>query len=218
MATHQFREKTQIQRGRNRAVDDFDVAVDIIDDSLLCHVGQKRGDSVVVTPTCHWRDGDRLYWHGHAKAFNVIGAKTAEVCINISQLDGLVLAKSAFHHSVNYRSVTVFGQPTIVQCDAEKKQQLEKFIEKISPGRWPQLRPVTEKELMVTSVAWIPLDELSVKVRAEGANDDPSDLHWPAWAGVMPLEKQFLQAKSQTPERSDTPALPDAFKNPIYGR
>lgn len=208
--------RTAVQRGRKRAIDDVQTAYDILDDSLLCHVAQMRNGHPVVTPTCHWRHNDRLYWHGHAKAFNVVGSQNAQVCINVSQLDGLVMARSAFHHSVNYRSVTVFGEPNIVEDDAEKSQQLQHFIEKVSPGRWQQLRPINEKELMITSVAWLPLDEFSVKVRSDGVNDDEADLDWPVWAGVIPIEKRVLQGRQEAQPDYPQPELPTVFKYQVY--
>ncbi|GHF94691.1 pyridoxamine 5'-phosphate oxidase family protein [Thalassotalea marina] len=192
MTTEHATDKTQIKRGRKRASYDIELAKAIIDDSLLCHIGQHLNGQTIVTPTCHWRDGDRLYWHGHIKARNVVGSDEQEVCINISQLDGLVLARSAFHHSVNYRSVTLFGKVQLVTDPEEKLIQLKKFIDKVSPHRWETLRPIHDKELMITSVAWIAIDEFSVKMRNAGVNDDEEDLNWPVWAGVMPIESQFL--------------------------
>ncbi|MFC3093985.1 pyridoxamine 5'-phosphate oxidase family protein [Alteromonas sediminis] len=209
--------RTDVQRGRRRAARDRQLAHQIIDDSLLCHVAQIRNDHPIVTPTCHWRDENKLYWHGHARAFNVIGSKHDDVCINISQLDGLVLAKSAFHHSVNYRSVTLFGQPSLVTCEVEKSHQLKNFVEKVSPGRWSQLRPITEKELMVTAVAWIPIDEFSIKHRAEGANDDASDLDWPVWSGVMPIQKHLNIAEITEVSAYPLPTLPHLFQHKVYG-
>lgn len=181
--------KTQIKRGRKRACYDPQRVRQIIDASLLCHVSQSIRDQPFVTPTCHWRDGDRLYWHGHAKARNV--SNSGPVCINICQLNGLVLARSAFHHSVNYQSVTLFGTPELVNDRQEKLRQLERFLEKVSPGRWSQLRPVTEQELMLTAIAWIPLSEASVKMRDAPPVDEETDYNWPVWAGVLPLERRW---------------------------
>lgn len=213
--------RTTVKRGRKRALDDIEVAKAIIDDNLMCHVAQIKGDSPTVTPTCHWRDGDRLYWHGHAKAHNVIGSTEQDVCINICKLDGLVLARSAFHHSVNYQSITLFGKPELITDKAEKEAQLRKFVDKISPDRWQQLRPITEQELMITSVASIPIQEFSIKVRNEGVNDDIQDLSWPVWAGVIPVT-QRLHARvddnrSPAPHSTDEVQLPNIFKRPIYG-
>jgi len=209
--------RTQVKRGRNRAVEDKNIAYDIIDDSILCHVAQTRDGFPLVTPTCHWRDGDKLFWHGHAKAFNVTGTQQTDICINISQLDGLVLAKSAFHHSVNYRSLTLFGTPTLVTDKMEKGQQLENFIEKVSPGRWSHLRPITEKELMVTAVAWLPIDEFSIKYRAEGVKDDKNDANWPVWSGVLPIQNLLQIGQSKEVGEYSLPTLPHLFKHNIFG-
>lgn len=220
MATHQTNKKTQVKRGRKRASYDLDIAKRIIDDSLLCHVGQHIDGQTYVTPTCHWRDGDRLYWHGHIKARNVIGSEAQQVCINISQLDGLVLARSAFHHSVNYRSVTLFGNVQLVTDAEEKLVQLQKFVEKISPGRWQTLRPINEKEQMITSVAWIPIKEVSIKVRNEGVNDDVDDLNWPCWAGVIPIEQKFALPVIEEDcfSKTKSPTLPNAFQGGSYAQ
>jgi nitroimidazol reductase NimA-like FMN-containing flavoprotein (pyridoxamine 5'-phosphate oxidase superfamily) len=229
--------RTQVKRGRARAVNDIDIAKQIIDDSLLCHVARLQARSQAsedkydnekvgqdlfpnVTPTCHWRDGDRIYWHGHAKAANVVASLARDVCINIAQLDGLVLARSAFHHSVNYRSVTIFGRPNIVDDAEEKTIQLKNFLDKISPQRWEQLRPIKSSEINMTAIAWLPLNELSIKVRAEGVNDDKADMDWPVWAGTVPIHKQFGVKhcessdilKKAKPEQKREPNLPDVFK------
>ncbi|MDF2176739.1 pyridoxamine 5'-phosphate oxidase family protein [Aliiglaciecola sp. CAU 1673] len=182
---------TQVKRGRKRACYDLALANDIIDNTLLCHVAQNVDGQPVVTPTCHWRDGDRLYWHGHARARNVYGVDQQDVCINICQLDALVLARSAFHHSVNYRSVTVFGKAQLVSEESEKRLQLRRFVERVSPGRWPTLRPMTDNELMITAMAWIPIKEVSVKVRSAPPVDEEQDYEWPVWAGVLPLQRQW---------------------------
>lgn len=215
MAANPASDRVQIKRGRKRANYDLDTAKQIIDDSLLCHIGQQVNGQTIVTPTCHWRDGDRLYWHGHIKARNVA---ENEVCINISQLDGLVLARSAFHHSVNYRSVTVFGKARLLIDPIDKLAQLKKFVEKISPGRWEQLRPIHEKELMITSVAWIPIEEASVKMRNEGVNDETEDLGWPVWAGVVPIESHFIPpvVEADCSNAEVVPKLPLAFTGGKY--
>lgn len=226
-------ERTYVKRGRGRAFNDIDIAKQILDDSLLCHVAhiQKRqntpSDGSIddlypkATPTCHWRDGDRIYWHGHAKAANVVGNGKWDVCINVAQLDGLVLARSAFHHSVNYRSVTIFGKPTLVQDESAKRIQMEKFLEKVSPGRWPKLRPIKTSEINMTSIAWLPLSEYSLKLRAEGVNDDEADLNWPVWAGVIPIQKQFCKEQCENNsvlesaggDTTNLPNLPEVFSH-----
>lgn len=203
-----------VKRGPKRAQYDVATAHKIIDETLLCHIGQQVNGQVFVTPTCHWREGDYLYWHGHGKARNTHGASTVaeKVCINICELDGLVLARSAFHHSVNYRSVTLFGVPESIEDFDEKVRHFELFINKVSPDRWSQLRPVSAQEVNATSLVRIKIDEASIKIRAEGVIDDEEDMDWPVWAGVMPIEKQWqpLQQDNAQTEVYPDPKHPNA--------
>ncbi|RBO86193.1 pyridoxamine 5'-phosphate oxidase family protein [Marinomonas aquiplantarum] len=184
---------SKVKRGPNRASYDKKQACAIIDAALMCHVGQTKDGQVFVTPTCHWREGDYFYWHAHSKARNVKGPidDPEKVCINVSLLDGLVMARSAMHHSVNYRSVTLFGVPERVEEQDEKVRQFKLFLDKVSPGRWETLRPVNETEIKATGVVRIKIEEASVKFRAEPPIDAPEDYNWPVWAGVIPLERHW---------------------------
>lgn len=212
-------ELTRVKRGPKRAQDDRDAMLDFIDQSLLCYVGFQINGQVRVIPTCHWREGDYLYWHGHSKAANITDSGKGEqkVCITLASLDGLVMARSAFHHSVNYRSAMIYGVPEAITDPDEKLRQFRLFVEKLSPGRWEQLRPVTEQESNATGIMRVKLDEISMKVRAEGVNDDEEDLNWPVWAGVLPIQQQWAMAEQDTaqisnpnlPEQLSPPALPD---------
>lgn len=188
-------DKSHVKRGPNRADYDRDRLDKILDASLFCTVAQSIEGQPFATPTCHWRDGDYLYWHGHAKARNL--ATGQPVCINVTLFDGLVLARSAFHHSVNYRSVTLFGEAEAVTDPDEKARQLEYFVNKVAPQRWPHLRPMTEPELKGTGVSRILISEASCKVRAEGVNDDAEDMNWPVWAGVVPLKQHWGDPKQE---------------------
>lgn len=179
--------RTQLRRGASHGVDDRALIHQIIDENLLCHVGFVVNGSPVVIPTCHWRVGDRLYWHAHRLAANVAPNHNGEVCITITQLDGLVLARSAFNHSVNYHSVMVFGVATPVLNKTEKQDALRQLTDKMSPDRWQALRPVTDAELAATGVSYLPLDEVSCKVSRGDAEDNPADINWPVWAGVVPI-------------------------------
>ena len=203
-----------VKRGPKRAQYDTQTAFTIIDDTLLCHIAQQHNGHVFVTPTCHWREGDYLYWHAHGKARNTHGAvdEAQQVCINICELDGLVLARSAFHHSVNYRSVTLFGVPEPIEDYAEKVRHFELFVNKVSPNRWSKLRPVTEQEVLATGLVRIKIDSASVKLRAEGVNDDADDMDWPVWAGVVPLAKQWqpMEQDAVQTTRYEEPSLPNA--------
>ncbi|QRV22352.1 pyridoxamine 5'-phosphate oxidase family protein [Marinomonas foliarum] len=206
---------SKVKRGPNRASYDKDLALDIIDAALMCHVGQTKDGQVFVTPTSHWREGDYFYWHAHSKARNVKGpiVEPEKVCINVSLLDGLVLARSAMHHSVNYRSVTLFGVPELIDDKDEKVRQFKLFLDKVSPGRWDTLRPVNDQEIKATGVVRIKIDEASVKFRAEPPIDDPADNNWPVWAGVVPLKREWGVVE-QDPIQTvvfPLPTTPNAF-------
>lgn len=160
----------------------------ILDEAPICHVGTVGDDGhPVVIPTLHARDGDSLYLHGSAASPTLRRAEKAEVCVTATVLDGLVLARSAVHHSVNYRSVVAFGQAEAVETEAEKCQALEAFTEKLIPGRWGDARLPTTQELKATAVLRLPLDEASAKVRNGGPLDDEEDYELPVWAGTIPL-------------------------------
>ncbi len=205
---------TQVKRGAKRAQSDRQAMLDFIDQSLLCFVGFQINGQVRVIPTCHWRDGDYLYWHGHSRAANIHGAEQAQdkVCITLATLDGLVMARSAFHHSANYRSVMVYGVPEAVTDPEAKRYHFERFVEKLSPGRWDALRPVTEVETKATGILRVRLDEASMKVRAAGVVDDEADLDWPVWAGVLPVHQVWgepEQDEAQAGAAFDLPTYPD---------
>lgn len=212
-------ELTQVKRGSSRALTERERLYDYIDQSLLCFVGFQINGQVRVIPTCHWRDGDYLYWHGHSKAANTDGAaQSAEkVCITLASLDGLIMARSAFHHSVNYRSAMIYGVPEVVSDPEEKMYHFERFLEKVSPGRWSQLRPIKESEARATGVLRIRLDEASMKVRDDGVGYDEADLDWPVWAGVIPVQQAWgepQQDKLQN-EPHPLPTLPKCDIKPL---
>ncbi len=171
-----------------RAVYEREQIESILDEAPICHVGTV-GDAgyPVVIPTLHARAGDSLYLHGSAASPTLRRAGRAEICVTATLLDGLVLARSAVHHSVNYRSVVVFGQAEAVESEDEKCQALEAFTEKLIPGRWDDARLPTAQELKATAVVRLPLDEASAKVRSGGPLDDEEDYELPVWAGTVPL-------------------------------
>jgi hypothetical protein len=154
----------------------------------VAHVGLVSGDGPVVIPMLYGRDGDRLLLHGSpASRLMRSGAKGLDMCVTVTLVDGLVLARSAFHHSMNYRSVVVFGQATPVADLDERRAALDLLVDHIVPGRGPDVRPPSEKELKTTLVLALPLDECSVKVRTGPPIDDDEDLDRLTWAGVVPL-------------------------------
>ncbi len=181
-------ERTRVKRLGDRGAYDAETINAILDAGLLAHVGYVIDGAPYVTPTAHWREGDYVYWHG-SSASRMLRSLEGGVaaCIAVSHLDGLVLARSAFHHSVNYRSVMAFGLAEKVEDPAHKEAALRAFTDRIAPGRWDALRPVTAQELKATSVLRLKLDEASAKVRTGMPSDDEADIGWPVWAGVLPL-------------------------------
>jgi uncharacterized protein len=157
----------------------------ILDEALICHLGFEVDDQPCVIPTLHARVGDRLYLHGSSASRMLRHAASgARVCATVTLFDGLVLARSVFNHSVNYRSVVVFGTATLVDGD-EKRAALRALAEQLAPGRWEEARQPSQKELKATSILSLPLDEASAKVRSGPEEDDDEDLDLPVWAGVV---------------------------------
>jgi uncharacterized protein len=177
----------------------------ILDAAIVSHVGTvaPAGHPVVI-PTLHARDGDRLYIHGSSASPTLRRAGQAEICLTATLIDGLVLARSAVHHSVNYRSVVVFGRPVPVEGDEGKLRALEAFTEKLVPGRWGDARPPTAQELKATAVLRMPLDEASAKVRAGDPLDDEDDYELPVWAGTVGLR---LAAGEPEPDKRLMPGV-----------
>ena len=140
-----------------------------------------------VTPTLQWREGDRVFWHGSAASRMLKATEGADVCLAVTLIDGFVLARSAFHHSVNYRSVMVLGRAEKVIDPDEKAARLETFVNHLFPGRWDLLRPATAKEIKATTVLSMPLTEASAKLRSGPPGDDEEDYALPIWAGIVPI-------------------------------
>lgn len=179
--------RTHVRRKPERADYEPEAIKAIVDAAVICSVAFQIDGMVHAIPTIHWRDGEYLYIHG-AKASRMLRALTeGEACVTIALADALVLARSAMHHSMNYRSVVIYGRFQLVTGAVEKERSLRALIEGLYPGRWDSLRPINAKELNATSVLRIPLSEASAKVRDSGVKDDDDDLDWPVWAGVIPL-------------------------------
>lgn len=187
MSTLEKTNLTKVNRAPERGSYDIETIYAILDATPLCHVGYTTEHQPIVTPTIHWRQDDRIFWHGSRISRTMVAPEMEPVCITVTHLDGLVLARSAFHHSANYRSVMVFGRPELVTDRDEKTAALTLLIDKMLPGRWDTLRPMTEKEFAATSVLSLPLTEASAKIRTGGPKDLESDLDFPVWAGVLPL-------------------------------
>lgn len=205
-------ERTQVRRLPKRGVYDREVVYRILDEGLVCHVGFIADGKPVVIPTGYGRKDDTLYVHGSAasRMLRALG-KGADVCITVTLVDGLVLARSAFHHSMNYRSVVIFGQARFVDDPAEKLEGLRIFTEHVAAGRWQDVRQPNEKELQATTVLAVALEEVSAKVRTGAPIDDEEDYALPVWAGVLPLE-----TTPQPPVPDDR--LPKGIAVPEYVR
>ena len=181
--------RTRVVREPHRGVYDRDSANAILDEAFLCHVGFVADGQPYVIPTSYGRNGDILYVHGSAASRMLRNLNSGiPVCITVTLLDGLVLARSVFNHSMNYRSVIILGTATLVDDPSEKIAALRTLSEHILPGRWEDARQPSEQELKATSVLRIPIEEFSAKVRVGPPIDDEEDYSFPTWAGVIPLE------------------------------
>jgi nitroimidazol reductase NimA-like FMN-containing flavoprotein (pyridoxamine 5'-phosphate oxidase superfamily) len=182
-------EKTRVKRLHERGHYDRETVYAILDAGFICHVGYLIDDQPYVTPTSYWREGDRVYWHGSSasRMLRTI-SKGIKVCLTVTHVDGLVLARSGFHSSINYRAVMAFGEAEVITDEAHKREALRAFMEHVTPGRWDMVRPVTSQELKGTTVLSMKLTEVSAKVRTGPPKDDEEDYALPIWAGVLPLK------------------------------
>ena len=181
-------DRTRVRRHPERGVFDRAALYTILDEGFVCHVAFAVDGQPYAIPTGYARLGDALYLHGSAASRMVRQLSSGlEVCVTVTLVDGLVLARSAFHHSMNYRSAVVLGRARLVTDRDEKYAALRAFTDQVVPGRWGEVRPITEPELKGTAVLALPIEEASVKVRTGPPLDDGDDLAWPVWAGVVPL-------------------------------
>jgi nitroimidazol reductase NimA-like FMN-containing flavoprotein (pyridoxamine 5'-phosphate oxidase superfamily) len=203
-------DRTRVRREPQRGVYDRAVIDAILDEALVCHLGFVSDDQPYVIPTLYARLGDEVYVHG-SSASRMLRTLDGGVdaCLTVTLVDGVVLARSIFNHSINYRSVVVLGRATAVTDVDAKRRALEAFSARLLPGRWADVRPPTATELKATSILRLPLDEASAKVRTGPPNDNEEDYGWPVWAGVIPLA---LTAGEPQPD----PMLADGFDPPVW--
>ncbi len=182
--------RTRVVREPHRGVYDRETVYRILDEGLICHIGFVADGQPYVIPTSYGRRGADLFIHGSAasRMLRQIQKEGAPVCVTVTLLDGLVLARSVFNHSMNYRSVVILGKATLVNDPEEKLAGLRVLSEHILPGRWDDARQPNERELKQTSVLRVPIEEFSAKVRTGPPIDDEEDYSFPTWAGVVPLE------------------------------
>jgi nitroimidazol reductase NimA-like FMN-containing flavoprotein (pyridoxamine 5'-phosphate oxidase superfamily) len=188
-------DRTVPTRSPGRASYDRELVHSILDEAYVCHLGFVRDGAPIVLPTLYGRIGDRLYVHGSTGSRPLRAAGRTgedpgiEVCLTVTHVDGLVLARSAFHHSINYRSVVVLGTARPVVDEQERRTALDALVDHVVPGRSKDSRPANAKELAATAVLRLDLDEVSAKVRTGGPNDEPEDAALPYWSGVLPLTR-----------------------------
>jgi nitroimidazol reductase NimA-like FMN-containing flavoprotein (pyridoxamine 5'-phosphate oxidase superfamily) len=181
--------RTRVVREPDRGVYDRETVYGILDEAFLCHVGFAVDNQPFVIPTSFGRKNSDLYIHGSAASRMLRQMKDGiQICVTVTLLDGLVLARSIFNHSMNYRSVVILGKATLVDDPAEKLEALRTLSEHIIAGRWDDVRQPNERELKATSVLRLPITEFSAKVRTGPPIDDEEDYSFPTWAGVVPLE------------------------------
>jgi nitroimidazol reductase NimA-like FMN-containing flavoprotein (pyridoxamine 5'-phosphate oxidase superfamily) len=179
-------ERTRLRRHSERGSEDRQDLYAVLDAGRICHLGVIIDGSPRVVPTGYGRDGDTLYLHGSTGATSLQGT---EVCVTVTHLDALVLARSTFHHSMNYRSAMIFGRPRLVTDPAEKLSGLRALVENLTPGRWDLARQPDRKELAATALLALPLTEASVKVRQGPPADDEADHALDVWAGELPIQE-----------------------------
>lgn len=204
--------RTRARRLHHKAAYDRATIDAILDAMPVAHVGHLMDGMPVVTPTLQWRTGDRIFWHGSASSRMIRRAGGMSVCVTVTLTDGMVLARSGLEHSVNYRSVMVFGQAEPVTGTAARTAALKAMMDRMFPGRWDQLRPMTAQELKATAILSLPLTEASAKIGAGFPTDPPEDRAWPVWAGVLPI-RLTMGAPLRDPDLPRGVALPDHAAN-----
>jgi uncharacterized protein len=197
-------DRVRVRRVHERGHYDAKTIHPILDAMPVCSVGYVFKGSPYVTPTLQWREGHHIYWHGSSASRMLEAVEEAEACLTVTLIDGFVLARSAFHHSANYRSVMVLGTARKITDRQEKEARLKTFVDMLFPGRWDILRPMNAQEFKATTVMSLPLSEASAKVRTGPPKDDEEDYTLPIWAGVLPIN---IQVGAPVPDVRNLPGL-----------
>jgi nitroimidazol reductase NimA-like FMN-containing flavoprotein (pyridoxamine 5'-phosphate oxidase superfamily) len=200
---------TRLRRLHDKGAHDRATIDAILDAMPVAHVGHLVEGWPTVTPTLQWREGDRIYWHGSSASRMVRAARGAPVCVTVTLTDAMVLARSGFESSVNYRCVMVFGTAEPVTGTDAKRQHLKAMMDRMFPGRWETLRPMTEQELKATAILSLPLTQASAKIAAAapGGTDPDADRSWPVWAGLLPI-RTVMGDPQPAPDLPPGTALP----------
>jgi uncharacterized protein len=205
-------ERVRLRRKRERGSYERPVIDAILDEALIAHLGIVEQGQPLVIPTLHARAGDVVYCHGSSASRTLRAlAGGVPVCLTVSLLDGLVLARSAMHHSANYRSVLLLGRARLIEDPREKLDGFRKIVEHIVPGRWQEVRPPTDSEMKATSLLALPIEEVSAKIRTGQPIDDEQDYASDTWAGVIPLGLQAGAPLADPRLRAGIP-LPDRLR------
>ncbi|RFS83058.1 pyridoxamine 5'-phosphate oxidase family protein [Actinomadura spongiicola] len=197
--------RTRLGRLPGRSTGDRSVLYDILDDGMICHLGVIVDGTPRVIPTGYGRLDDTLYVHGSSGASSLRAGPSDDICVTVTHLDGLVVARSLFHHSVNYRSAVIYGRPRLVDDEDEKTAGLRAITENLTPGQWDIARLPTRKEMAAVTVLALSLDEASVKIRRGGPKDDDDDYALDVWAGVLPVQQTF---GAPVPDPALRPGIP----------
>lgn len=208
-------DRNRVRRAHQRASYDQEAIHGLFDRAVICHVAYAIGEQPFITPTTHWRQGRRLFWHGSAAGRMARRLRQGVACsLCVSFLDGLVLARSAFHHSLNYRSAMAYGMARAVEDPAEKARALQAMIERLYPGRWPHIRPPSAQEMKATTVIAMDIEDAVMKSRSGPPVDDDEDHALDVWAGVLPVARAFAAAEDDPLLRKGI-ACPDIPLNPV---
>lgn len=211
-------ERNRLRRRHERGRFDKASVYDILDAALFAHIAYVKDGQPFCTPTAFWREGDTLYWHGSAASRMIrFQAPGVPVCLTVTHLDALILARSGFHHSVNYRSVMAFGTARLVEDDDHKRQALDAFIDRLYPGRSTAIRPPTAQELKATSVVVMPMEQASGKLRETHVSDDEADYALPIWAARIPVRTVLGEAEA-CPRQHPDARVPAAMAGFAPGR
>lgn len=205
---HPPTDRSRLRRSHERGAYDPDSLYAVLDSTPMCTIGYVIDGKPFATPTIQWREGTHVYWHGSSASRMLKKSGGHDVCLTVTCMDGWVMARSAMHHSVNFRSAMLFGTAFKVEDPVEKTARLRALIEGLFPGRWDILRAMTDQELKATTVLGMEIDEGAAKVRSGQPVDDDADYDLPIWAGLIPTRTEFL-----APE-PDPRNLPDAEMPP----
>lgn len=209
--------RTTLRRVKERGRTDRADLYAVLDAGLVCHLGVVADGVPVVLPTAYGREGDTLYLHGSSANGAFRAGIGKRVCVTVTHTDGLVCARSVFHHSVNYRSAVVFGTPELLTDDDERIHALEVVTDHLIPGRWAAARKPSKKEMAATAALALPLDEASVKIRDGGPSDDDEDYDLDVWAGVLPMTVTFGEPEPDPLRLRDVP-VPAHIYDRVSGR